>query len=175
MDSVDVEYDDNGNNVFGDLCVSGGRINAYNAFTTDSIHNYSYVNNNENTHIKTCIECGYVKEESHIIICRAIDSNDHRHICLDCGYNVTDNHIFTYAYIDALSHNYKCTICPYMVQQNHTLKYSSINSRQHSVSCQYCSYEYSEAHNFNLLTGKCQICNYDMNGMGTLAKRPWLI
>ncbi len=178
MSSVDVIYDDNGNNVFGDLCVSGGRINAYKALTSNYLHDYSYFYTNDatiTTHWRYCAECGYQIYEEHFMTYSAIDSNSHRHICLDCGYNTIENHTISYSYINSSVHNYKCTVCNYMVEQNHTWKYSSINSRQHSVSCQHCSYEYSEAHTFNLITGKCKICNYNMNGMGTLAKRPWLI
>ena len=178
LSSVDIIYDDNGNNVFGNLCVSGGRINAYKALTSSYLHDYSYYYVNDSTittHGCLCNECGYLLQEEHFMTYSAIDSNSHRHICLDCGYNVIENHTVSYAFINSSVHNYKCAVCNYMIEQNHIWQYSSINSRQHSVSCQYCSYEYTETHTFNLSTGKCKICNYDMNGMGTLAKRPWLI
>ena len=48
--------------------------------------------------------------------------------------------------------------------------YTSINSREHNVKCKYqdCGAEYTESHVMNLLTGKCKICGYNSNGMGTL-------
>ena len=178
MSSVDIIYDENGNDVFGNLCVSGGRINANKALTSNYLHDYmySYVDDPTITkHGRVCRDCDYFILQEHALTCTAIDSNSHRFNCFDCGYSRQESHIMSYIYVNSGVHYYKCSICNYFEEQNHTWKYSSINSRQHSVRCQYCSYEYSEAHNFNLLTGKCQICNYDMNGMGTLAKRPWLI
>ena len=114
LSSVDVVYDGN-NNVFGDLCVSGGRINAYKALTNDLIHNYS-----------------------------------------------------SYVSISTTVHNCVCSTCGYQKPANHTWNYSSINSREHRLSCIYCSHQHTESHSFNLITGKCKICGYNSNDMGTL-------
>ena len=143
LSSVDVVYDDNGNNVFGDLCVSGGRINAYKALTNDYVHDYYYTS----------------------------EGNINKHICTICDYEKIGDHILQYNTIDSSTHKHFCSICDYEETENHTWNYSSINSQQHRVCCQYCSFEYSESHSFNLLTGKCNICNYNMNGMGTLSKK----
>ena len=115
LHSVDIVYDEEGNSAFGELCMSGGRLNAYKALTlTNIIHDFDYTNVSTNKHSCVCSVCGYQKEESH------------------------------------------------------TWTYSSMNSRQHNVKCIYCFYQYNETHILNLLTGKCKICGYDSNGMGTL-------
>ena len=171
MSSVDIVYSLNGSSVFGELCVSGGRINARKALENDFIHNYSCVNTgNHTTHTCVCLDCGYTKTENHPMLINAIDSNMHRCSCSECGYETQQSHTMTYAYVDSGTHYYKCTICAYKVQQNHTWTYTSINSREHKVECRYqeCGFDYTENHVMNLLTGKCRICGYDSNGMGTL-------
>lgn len=117
MHSVDIIYDSDGESVFEFACVSGGRINAYNALTLTSIV-----------------------------------------------------HDFDYCYINSSRHKGQCTICGYAKEENHGYIYTSINSREHKVKCksQNCGFEYTENHAMNLLTGKCRICGYDSNGMGTL-------
>ena len=114
LSSVDVVYDGNGNNVFGNLCVSGGRINAYKALNNNLLHNYSYISTSSTSHNCVCSTCGYQKPA------------------------------------------------------NHTWSYSSVNSREHRLSCIYCSHQHTESHSFNLITGKCKMCGYNSNDMGTL-------
>ena len=117
MHSVDIIYDSDGESVFEFACVSGGRINAYNALTLTSIV-----------------------------------------------------HDFDYCYINSSSHQGQCTMCGYKKEESHVYIYTSINSREHNVKCKYqdCGAEYTESHVMNLLTGKCKICGYNSNGMGTL-------
>ncbi len=64
INSVDVVEDVNGNPVFGNICVSGGRVNAYNALT--HVHNYgSFTPDNINTHSRTCLTCEYTYTTTH--------------------------------------------------------------------------------------------------------------
>lgn len=66
LNSVDVIYDEYGNSVFGNLCVSGGRLNAYKALTSASIHNFSlWINVNSLYHSRTCSTCGYTESGMH--------------------------------------------------------------------------------------------------------------
>ena len=66
LDSVDIIYDANGNSVFGNLCVSGGRLNAYKALTSSSIHNFGpWTDRDAANHSRTCSTCGYVELGAH--------------------------------------------------------------------------------------------------------------
>lgn len=66
LDSVDVVYDDSGD-VFGELCVSGGRLNAYKAVVSGLIeHTYRYTNAGLHTgHTCACTVCEYSHIENH--------------------------------------------------------------------------------------------------------------
>lgn len=69
MESVDIIYDASGNNVFGNLCVSGGRLNAYNALSTPSIHDFGlWTDYNSTYHARTCTTCGYVQYNHHVTL-----------------------------------------------------------------------------------------------------------
>lgn len=107
LGSVDIVYDSNGNNVFGELCVSGGRINAYKAFAHDSIHVYSYVyNGNTSKHSCVCSICGYEKQETHTLDHTSINSRQHSISCQFCSYEYTETHI-----LNLLTGT--CSICGY--------------------------------------------------------------
>ena len=51
LSNVDIVYDSNGNNVFGSLCVSGGRLNAGKAL---HFHQYTFTPKNATSHIRSC-------------------------------------------------------------------------------------------------------------------------
>lgn len=79
----------NGNSVFGALCVSGGRLNAFNAVNN---HLYTYTKYSSTQHTCSC-ECGYSKKESHTwtTISTADTSadagiNSTTTYCAKCGY-----------------------------------------------------------------------------------------
>ncbi|MBQ8382999.1 MAG: S8 family serine peptidase [Clostridia bacterium] len=56
---------DGSTNVFGSLCTSGGRLNAYNAVTHLAAHSFTTKNQgNSSGHIRTC-GCGYSYTEGH--------------------------------------------------------------------------------------------------------------
>lgn len=66
LDSVDIIYDANGNSVFGNLCVSGGRLNAYKALTSSVVHNFGpWTDRDAANHSRTCSTCGYVELGEH--------------------------------------------------------------------------------------------------------------
>ena len=92
MNSVDVILDDSDNSVFGELCVSGGRLNAYKALADSSIHNFGrWMDWNSTYHSRTCLDCGYVEMQAHL------DSWDSiRSVCTVC--NRTGTITYPYAY-----------------------------------------------------------------------------
>ncbi len=95
MNSVDIVYDSEGNNVFGDLCVSGGRLNARKALMTDSIHVYSYTyEDNSSEHSCICTICGYEKQARHTYICTSINSREHSARCVYCSFEYVESHVF---------------------------------------------------------------------------------
>ena len=66
MNSAEAVYNSAGNNVFGSLCVSGGRLNAYTALSSYSLHNFtSWQNADLSYHERTCTTCGYVQRQAH--------------------------------------------------------------------------------------------------------------
>lgn len=66
LSSVDIVYDEDGDSVFGNLCVSGGRLNAYKALTSASVHNFSlWINVDSLHHSRTCSTCGYTESGMH--------------------------------------------------------------------------------------------------------------
>lgn len=80
MNSVDMVFDDELNNVFIDLCVSGGRLNAYKALTHTSLHNFStWTSVNAVYHSRTCADCGYTQYQTH-----AECWNSLKNMCIAC-------------------------------------------------------------------------------------------
>ncbi len=81
MNSVDVVEDANGDIVFEDLCISEGRVNAYNALTYHD-HTYgNYVSNDLSTHTRTCSSCGHTETVAHAWM--AMASGGWK--CMPCG------------------------------------------------------------------------------------------
>ena len=65
--NVDIVYDGDDNNVYGDYCTSGGRLNAYKALSNRvCVHTYTYANQGIYAgHTCTCSKCGYTCTENH--------------------------------------------------------------------------------------------------------------
>ncbi len=83
-DGVDVIYDSNGNNVFGDVCVTGGRLNAYKAMHCAGIHEFvSYTATNGSVHRAYCSYCREYISEAHKFV---VSGSSMR--CTDCGYQL---------------------------------------------------------------------------------------
>ncbi len=64
LQTGDIVLDANGESVFEDLCVSGRRLNAYQALLS---HPYTYTCIGAESHRMTCTTCGYSEIESHDI------------------------------------------------------------------------------------------------------------
>lgn len=83
------------------LCVSGGRLNAYKALTDDDIHSYT---GNASGHFCTGTNCDYW--ESHTYTVTPYNTNQHKHYCAQCSYATYANH--TYRVGSTI-----CTVCGY--------------------------------------------------------------
>ena len=161
MNSVDIVYDDEGKSVFGDLCVSGGRLNAYKALTSTLAHSYSEFNiGDSHRHNVVCSECNYTYQEYHAYSYTSNGQTGHARVCTDCSY--TDNAGHAYTYIDnndPYTHDRVCEDCNYSptVPENHTFNYTSSGTIGHTAECEDCGYEAStEEHSF-----VCENVNYE--------------
>lgn len=86
MNSVDIVTDSYGNNIYGNLCVSGGRLNAYKAVHS---HAYTYTSLNATKHTCNC-SCGYSHTENHswtTISTNDASTNATIRTCGKCGYS----------------------------------------------------------------------------------------
>lgn len=85
MDNVEKVFDSNGNDVFAELCKSGGRLNAY--YAVNSIthtHSYTYTSCDRYTHEKRC-SCGRVAgREDHDLLQSASSIR-----CKKCDYSAS--------------------------------------------------------------------------------------
>ena len=117
-----------------DYCVTGGRLNAYNALTnvqrhanidenptnaghvrictahTQSKtlpHSYTYVSNGSSGHISTCSDCGFSVSNEHNMIYHntGVDSG-HTGMCKNCNYTCSEAHTWVSA-----GSKYRCTKC----------------------------------------------------------------
>ena len=164
MNSVDVVYDEDGNNVFGDLCVSGGRLNAYKALITPSIHSFDEVDNgNSSKHNIVCTECGYVSStETHSLIkVYSGNSSTHDYICSDCGYVAsTEEHSFVCENVN-YEHIVICEDCGYIPPRAITYLNQSVASG-HTARCSNCSYSATESHDWTDLGGSYRCLKYNV-------------
>ena len=80
------------------------------------VHDYVYDSNNDGTHEKWCVGCGYSKDVS---CSYETDKNDpHLKVCKDCGYKVTTKHNSDgIEKIDSDKHKIFCTVCKGNVEE----------------------------------------------------------
>ena len=98
---------DNCGTMFDDLCISGGRLNAYNALTNIIRHTKTYINNgNLNGHSITCVQCQYSENHSHSLHIISRYSAFKHSISCECGYVVYESHLWNGAHT-------KCMVCGY--------------------------------------------------------------
>ena len=115
MDSVDVVYDSGGNSVLGDLCVSGGRLNAYKALLACHVHD-EYDDVCAEWHGHTCETCDSMGfEESHEFLYFAANPGaqigaTHRNYC-HCGYYRVEYHTVRAPEAGALTFPAVCIFC----------------------------------------------------------------
>lgn len=107
--NVDIVYDSDGESVFGTLCKSGGRLNAYSALEnaqTDHIFDYTSIGDEEHTAV--CTICDYTGETDPHMFRYLNDglSAGHTATCIGCGYSFSEFH--TWITVGA---KYRCSEC----------------------------------------------------------------
>ncbi len=103
MGHSDKVLDNNGNSVFGNYCVSGGRLNAYAALD----HSWRYISSDSNSHTAHCSECGITYSFSHVWRYTATSSFvSHTRRCTLCSYNESEAHSWL-----PLGIRYQCGKC----------------------------------------------------------------
>lgn len=82
LENVDIVYDSDGNSVFGDLCTSGGWLNAYKALSNRKhTHTYTYESVGiYEGHNCVCTACGSTTRERH-----TWNTTGSLHRCIKCG------------------------------------------------------------------------------------------
>ena len=82
LENVDIVYDSSGNSVFGNLCTSGGRLNAYKALSNRKhTHTYTYESVGVyEGHDYVCTACGATTRERH-----TWSTTGSLHRCVKCG------------------------------------------------------------------------------------------
>ncbi len=98
----------------------------------DPTHSHgSWVNDNDNTHSKTCA----------------------------CGDVITENHNLTYASVGDNKHKAECSVCDFEAEADHNLTYTELDADNHTAECPVCHFTKTEAHDFNGTT-TCTKCAY---------------
>ncbi len=109
MTNVDIVYDSNGDSVFGELCVSGGRLNAYEALkNAQTDHIFDYTSIGEEGHTAVCTICNYTDETvPHMF--RYVNvglTAGHDAFCVGCDYTFDEFHTW-----ETVGAKYRCSKC----------------------------------------------------------------
>lgn len=142
-----------------DMCVTGGRLNAYNALSEYHTHNYSF-SYNDNMHTYVC-SCGDIKSSSSHSLKTTYNSKTHTYSC-DCGYTKTSNHDLTFSYIDNKCHGDICTCGYYENESPHIVKQSSISNNK--ATCLECNRILNLKTDFAFTDGNFDIVYLTLNG-----------
>ena len=116
IDNVDVIYDADGNSVFGELCVSGGRLNAYKAVRAAYHTHDEYLDVDPDWHTYNCETCDHCEiEVPHEYVRYGINKGansgtTHRKYC-HCGYYVVEDHVVRAANDGSTMFPAECIIC----------------------------------------------------------------
>lgn len=142
-----------------DMCVTQGRLNAYNALSIYHAHNYS-LSYDGNIHTYVC-SCGDIKSSTSHSLKTTYNSITHTYSC-DCGYIQTANHDLKFSYIDNKCHGDIC-ICGYHENEKyHIVKQSSINNNK--ATCLECNRILNLKTDFASTDGCLDIVYITLNG-----------
>ena len=96
---------------FTNICVSGGRLNAYQALNNVQRHTFTYENtDNEEEHKRTCVECSFSDTAGHSWTYTSTGSLfTHKRRCSHCSYSDTENHNWLQSLV-----NIRCTKCRFV-------------------------------------------------------------
>ncbi len=143
VQNVDTIYDEEGDSVFEDYCISGGRLNAYKVFQyADSVHMHTFSG-----------------------LYEAFDIDMHKKFCSSCDTPVIEEHNWEYQSEGTVAHRKICTGCNYSyhIIESHTFKYKFGNINNHIKYCTDCDYETTGKHIWikqDSTTWYCKTCNF---------------
>ena len=150
-------------------CVSGGRLNAYNAVLTvmgNCSHTSVRYSNNGSTHTMYCNSCSYQKTESHSLYIKAIYDSDNGCdvACLYCSYTFHCDCNPEYGANDTTGHEVSCPDGYFSFFEEHTFlpSYLPVDIYHHTLKCTVCNYTFEVSHTW-VTDGDyvvCSVCGY---------------
>ena len=95
--------DDNGNQIFGNLCVSRGLLDAYSALSACHLHTSDNIETEPDWHtVGSCDHCDTSDiEQPHSFIPYASKNETKHWVVCACGYISEENHVFDYSVLSA--------------------------------------------------------------------------
>lgn len=151
-------------NIFANKCVSGGRLNAYEAVKFARDHERQYCGSNKSYHTYRCDDCGFYDDIAHDLYVSSEGTGNRVLRCSICGFAFQCFDAVQYTAIDSMYHVFNCTTCGYKCIEFHgSYTYSSVNSNDyyHIKTCGDCGYSLSESHTWTAIGTslyKCSVC-----------------
>lgn len=152
--------------VFSDKCVSGGRLNAYEAVILARDHERQYCGSNKSYHTYKCDDCGFYDDIAHDLYVFSEGTGNRVLCCNICGFRFQCFDAVEYSTIDSTYHVMKCTTCGYKCIEYHgSYTYSSANHDDfyHIKTCGDCGSQFSESHKWTAFGSslyKCSLCGW---------------
>lgn len=156
IDSVDQK------NAYSNKCVSGGRLNVFNALmeiVDHSLHD-TYYTKTDTTHTFHCNDCDYhASTESHEFYISSVNSSGTVVGCLGCDYTLNCDDQPSYTSNGSTGHRVECSCACYSFIEKHD-DFSCIglpnDLYSHIVYCVDCGYSFYESHHW-IRTGLSQL------------------
>ncbi len=151
-------------NIFLTKCVSGGRLNAYEAVKLARDHERQYCGANKSYHTYKCDDCGFYDNIAHDLYIILEGTGNRALRCTICGHSFQCFDEVIYEVIDSNYHVMRCTNCGYKCIEFHgSYTYNAVasNDYHHIKTCGDCGYSVSESHQWTALGTslyKCSIC-----------------
>ena len=143
---------------FSGKCVSGGRLNAFEAVKEaiddnapeepeTCLHESTYYLTDSLTHTLYCRGCGErvgTPRTHGLMRMNESDPTYHTVMCLTCGYSANEIHSASYNSIDSNRHLKYCTVCNYSGFENHDLYVQAVYDGDNGcdIACRDCSYSF---------------------------------
>lgn len=150
-------------NIFLTKCVSGGRLNAYEAVKLARDHERQYCGANKSYHTYKCNDCGFYDNIAHDLYIISEGTGNRALRCTICNFSFQCFDEVTYEIIDSNYHVMRCTNCGYKCIEFHGI-YTYImmvdNNYYHNATCQDCGYTFSQPHSwkYNGSIYQCLLC-----------------
>jgi len=154
-------------------CVSGGRLNAYeavNAMLEACVHSrVRYTNVSSSKHKKECLYCEIIiSYENHTLSSVSLGYNKHTTSCTKCSYSIEEDHdLYLYADYGEDGFDVKCRDCSYTDGCSEEYEYYSTDEG-HYISCSCGSVYFFDEHSPGTYTNinnvshriECYACDY---------------